>query len=334
MNFGAARWSRKRATAFRPCRRSPRKKTARKRWLGVLLEKAYDTPLFSPKELKKDFTETDARKMFAGLFSKEPASAEKDAVTNFGPGLELTIKSHPSEFKPDHSQALAKFHEALAGVPDKPINDLKTTFCRPPYALTQEMVTLYGFALVRSGAWEMALNPSTPIQLANGKPFLSNKLTAHTVGLVKWNTQLDKALLGARLFASSKKWDEVLPFARVLDDTLKPAATPDEELMRGEQLVAILGKLKTEVPEIETGMLALSSKLGGAVPKSFTELCARLKALAASESYQQFDAAVRESYADADKFKEACDHYAKAHKLRDRGMEIGQARDYLTAAAN
>ncbi|HOC57135.1 MAG TPA: DUF6079 family protein [Verrucomicrobiota bacterium] len=301
---------------------------------GVLLDKAYDTPLFSPKELKKDFTETDARKTFAGLFSKEPASAEKDAVTNFGPGLELTIKSHPTEFKPDHSQALAKFHEALAGVPDKPVNDLKTTFCRPPYALTQEMVTLYVFALVRSGAWELALNPSAPIQLANGKPLPGNKLTAHTLGLVKWNTQLDKALLGARLFASTQKgWDEVLPFARVLDDTLKPAATPDEELLRGEQLVTILGKLKTEVPDVESGVAALATKLGGTVPKSFTELCARLKALATSESYQQFDAAVRESYADAAKFKDAYEGYTKAHKLRDKGMEIGQARDYLTAAA-
>ncbi len=301
---------------------------------GVLLEKAYDTPLFGPKELKKDFTETDARKIFAGLFSKEPASAEKDAVTNFGPGLELTIKSHPAEFKPDNSQALAKFAEALAGLSDKPVNDLKTTFCRPPYALTQEMVTLYVFALVRSGTWELALNPSAPIQLANGKPLPGNRLTAHTLGLVKWNTQLDKALLGARLMASTQKgWDEVLPFTRVLDDTLKPAATPDEELVRGEQLVAILGKLKTDVPEVESGVAALATKLGGVVPKSFTELCARLKALATSESYQQFDAAVRESYADAPKFKEAYEDYAKAHKLRDRGMEIGQARDYLTAAA-
>ena len=298
-----------------------------------LLEKSYDTPLFSPKELKKDFTENDARKLFAGLFTKEPASAEKDAVVNFGPGLELTVKSHPSEFKPDHSQALAKFRELLSGVPDKPINDIKTAFCLPPYALTQEMVMLYLFALVRSGAWEMALNPATPIKLANDKPLPANKLTAHTLGLVKWNTQLDKALLGARIVASVQKgWNEVLPYARVLDDTLKPATTPEEELQRNEQLLAILGKLKTEVPEVESGIAALSSKFGGTVPKSFIEVCARLKALATAESYQQFDAAVRESYADPAKFKDAFEEYAKAHKLRDRALEISQARDYVTAA--
>ena len=300
---------------------------------GVLLEKAYDTPLFSPKELKKDFTDADARKLFAGLFTKEPANAEKDAVTNFGPGLELVVKSHPTEFKPDHSQALAKIREALSGLPDKAVNDLKTVFCRPPYALTQEMATLYVFALVRSGAWELELNKAAPVPLVNGKPLPGNKLTAHTLGLVKWNTQLDKALLGARIFASTQKgWDEVLPYARVLDDALKPAATPDEELQRNEQLVAILTNLKAEVPEVESGVAALATKLGGAVPKPFAELCARLKALATSESYQQFDAAVRESYADAPKFKDAYVDYAKARKVRDRGTEIGSARDYLTAA--
>ena len=302
---------------------------------GVLLEKAYDTPLFSPKELKKDFTETDARKMFAGLFSKEAAGAEKDAVTNFGPGLEVILKSHPGELKPDHSQALAKFREALSGVADKPVNDLKAAFCRPPYALTQEMVTLYVAALVRSGAWELALNPSAPVQLVNGKQLPGNKLTAHTLGLVKWDTRLDKALLGARLVASTQKgWDEVLPFARVLDDTLKPATTPDEELQRNDQLVAILGKLKSEVPEVEAGVAALAAKLGGKVPQPFTELCARIKALATSESYQQFDAAVRESYADAPKFKDAYGEYLKAHKVHDNDLLLGQARDYLTAACD
>lgn len=300
---------------------------------GRLLDKSYDTPLFSPKELKKDFTDNDARKLFAGLFTKEPANAEKDAVVNFGPGLELTIKSHPSDFKPDFSQALAKIRETLSGVDDKPINDVKNVFCRPPYGLTQEMVTLYLCALVRSGGWEIPLNPSSAIQLANGKPLPANKLTAHTIGLVKWNIQLDKALLGARIVRSVQKgWNEVLPFARVLDDTLKPAATPEEELQRNEQLVSILAKLKTEVPAVESSIETLASKLSGTVPKPFTELCARLKVLATSDSYQQFDAVVRESYGASDKFSQAFAEYVNARTLCDRAFEMSQARDYLAAA--
>jgi hypothetical protein len=247
--------------------------------------------------------------------------------------LELTIKSHPSDFKPDFSQALAKIRETLSGVDDKPINDVKNAFCRPPYGLTQEMVTLYLFALVRSGGWEIALNLSSPIQLANGKPLPANKLTAHTIGLVKWNAQLDKALLGARIVRSVQKgWNEVLPFARVLDDTFKPAATPEEELQRNDQLVSFLAKLKTEVLVVESSIETLATKLSGIVPKPFTELCARLKVLATSESYQQFDAVVRESYGDNEKFGQAFAGYIDARKLCDRAFELSQARDYLAAA--
>src|SRR5205814_126819 len=170
---------------------------------------------------------------------------------------------------------------------------------------------------------------------ANGKPLPGNRLTSHTLGLVKWNTQLDKALLGARVVASTQKgWDEVLPFARILDSTLKTAPMPDDELQRNEQLITILGRLRNEVPEVEKGLAALASKLGGIVPKSFGELYARLKNLAATESYQQFDAAVRESYADVERFKEAYEEYQKGHTLRDRAMEIGQSRDYLAAACD
>ena len=51
-----------------------------------LLEKAYDTPLFSPKDLKKEFTDADAKKLFSGLFHKEPANAGKDAGSEFRSG--------------------------------------------------------------------------------------------------------------------------------------------------------------------------------------------------------------------------------------------------------
>lgn len=302
---------------------------------GRLLEKSYDTPLFTPKELKKEFTENDARKVFAGLFTKEPATAEKDAVVNFGVGLELTQKSHPNELKADSSQGLSEIRKELTGVPDKPISDLHKALCRPPYGLTQEMVNLYLFTLVKLGGYELVLNPAAQVQLVNGKPLPANKLTAHTLGLCKWSAQMDKALLGARIVASVQKgWNEVLPFARVLDDTLKPASTPDEELQRNDQLLATLSKLKMEIPAVEHAVKSLAEKLDGAVPKTFIELTARLTILAATGSYAEFDAAVRESYATPEKLKDAFAEYDKGRKLRDRAFEISQARDYLADACD
>lgn len=302
---------------------------------GRLIEKAYDTPLFSPKDMKKDFTDSDAKKLFAGLFHKDAAKAEKDAVLNFGVGLELTVKSHPSDFKPDASQALTKLRTHLGHRADVPLSEIKTAFCAVPYGLTEAMVVLYVCALVKSGGYELALNPSNPVTLFNDKPLVGNRLTTHALALCDWNAKLEKALLGARLIVSVQKgWNDVLPYARVLDDTLKPTDSPDDEPQRNEQLLVVLGKLKLEVPDVQKSLDGLASKLAGTVPKSLTETCSRLTNLTATTSFQEFDAAVRESYPTPESFAAAFDQYAKGRKLRDRAFELSSARDYLAGACD
>ena len=302
---------------------------------GRLLEKAYDTPLFSPKDFKKDFTDADAKKVYAGLFHKDRANAERDAVQNFGVGLELSVKSHPTEFKPDASQALARIREHMSGRMDVPLAELKTAYCKAPFGLTEAMVVLYACSLVKTGGLELVLNASAPITLANEKSLPGNRLTTHALALCEWNAKLDKALLGARLIVSVQKgWNDALSYARVLDDTLKPVATPDEEPQRNEQLLTILGKLKAELPEVTKSLTSLASKLGGAVPKSLTETFARLTGLASSASFQEFDAAVRESYPIRDDFAKAFDQYVKGRQLRDRAFDLSQARDYLSGACD
>lgn len=85
-------------------------------------------------------------------------------------------------------------------------------------------------ALVRTGGFELVLNSATPITQSNDKPLAGNRLTTHALALCDWNAKLDKALLGARLVASVQKgWDQVLPYARVLENSLKPLAKPDDE---------------------------------------------------------------------------------------------------------
>lgn len=302
---------------------------------GRLLEKAYDTPLFSPKDFKKDFTDSDAKKVYAGLFHKDRANAERDAVQNFGAGLELAVKSHPTDFKPDASQALVRMREHMSGRTDVPLAELKNAFCKAPFGLTEAMVVLYACSLVKTGGLELVLNAASPITLANEKSLPGNRLTTHALALCDWNAKLDKALLGARLIVSVQKgWNEALPYARVLDDALKPVATPDEEPQRNEQLLTILGKLRTELPGVDRSLNSLASKLGGFVPKSLTETYARLTGLAASASFQEFDAAVRESYPSRDDFAKAFEQYAKARQLRDRAFDLSQAKDYLSGASD
>lgn len=298
-----------------------------------LLEKAYDKPLFSPTEIKKPFSEPEARKVFTGLFSKEAQKADRDALTNYAPGLELSRKSAPQEFRADESQTLKRVRDHLQGRSDVPAKELKALLCAPPYGLTDWMVQLYLFALLKQGGWELVLNPATPALLTNGQPLPGNKLTAHTVGLVDWNAKLDKSLLGARLVASTQKgWDEVLPFARVLDANLKTAATPDEEQVRDAELRKLLANLKTEIPQVENSLGQLATGLGGTVPQPLMITVARLKAIAETADFHEFDAAVRENYDAPAKFQSAFDDYSQARQLRDQALPLTQARSYLTAA--
>jgi hypothetical protein len=300
---------------------------------GRLLEKAYGTPLFSAKDFKKDFTDGDAKKVFGGLFHKEPAKAEKDAVQNFAVGLELAAKAQPTEFQPVASQALAQVRTQLQGQEDVPLSDLKSRLCCPPYGLTEPMVMLYVFTLIKSGGYELALKPSSGFTLSNGKPVPRDRITAHLLLLCEWNAKLDKALHGARLVRSTQRgWNEVLPFARVLDPDLKPAANPDEEQIRNEALLSLLGKLRSEIPETEKSLAELSDLLGGTVPVPLKETCNRLNTLAATGSYQEFDANAREGYPDAATFAQRYGAYERARKLRDRAFSLSQMVDYLGKA--
>src|SRR5207244_6338066 len=106
---------------------------------------------------------------------------------------------------------------------DLPLANLKAALCRPPYGLTESMVTLYVFALLKSGGFELALNPNAGVTLSDGRPLPGDRLTAHTLPLCEWNTTLDRALLGSRLVDSLHTGgNEALPYARVRDPSPHP----------------------------------------------------------------------------------------------------------------
>ncbi len=215
--------------------------------------------------------------------------------------------------------------EHVAGRSDRPLSDLKAALYRLPYGLTESMVTLYVFALIKSGGFELALNPNAGATLSDGRPVPGDRLTAHTLPLCEWNTRLDRALLGSRLVESLHKgWNEVLPYARILDPDLKPATTPDEEQARNESLLETLAQLQAEIPEVDKSLVELAGVLNGSMPPSLKEVLARYRGLTTTASYQAFEAAVRESYADKDAFAVAHTQYDRARQVRDRAFQVSQ----------
>jgi len=216
-----------------------------------------------------------------------------------------------------------------------PVKELKALLCAPPHALTDCMVQLYVFALLKQGGWELVLNPATPALLSTGQPLPGNKLTANTVGLLDWNAKLDKSLLGARLvFSTQKGWDEVLPYARVLDASLKTAGPPDEQEERNTELLKLLANLNAELPQVESSLDQLAVGLSGTVPVELKGIIGQFKNIVAAADFREFDATVRVSFSDPAKFKTAFDEYGRARQVRERALELTQARAYLGAACN
>ena len=90
--------------------------------------------------------------------------------------------------------------------------------------------------------------------------------------------------------------------------------------------------MQLEIPEVEKSLVELAGVLSGSLPQSLKEILARYRGLVTATSYQEFDAAVRESYADQEAFAAAHAQYDKARTVRDRAFHVSQMADYLHKA--
>jgi hypothetical protein len=178
------------------------------------------------------------------------------------------------------------------------------------------------------------LNPAAGLKLITGKEPLGHRLTGKQVAQVEWSSRLERAMLGARLKLSDEKpFNDVLPYARVLDSNLTPANTPDEETARNNELCALLRRLADALPDVRDNLKKLAGVLGGTPEPATVDAFARLEAIAATTDYLEFHAVVRESYPTADLFQAAYDHYERAKRLLARYPDLQAAKAYLDGLA-
>jgi hypothetical protein len=304
---------------------------------ATLLEKAYDAPLFTPRDFKKDFSESDARKVFHGLFDAGRAPADASARDNFAPGLGLVAKNDPATFAAQPGSAVTRVQDRLRAAGDLSLAELVKELCAPPYGLTEEMVRLAALCAVRAGNPPLILaelNPSGGLKLANGTEPAGKRLNARLVSQLKWGPSLEKALLGARLKLSDEKsFNEVLAYARVIGPTLAPTNGPAEDEARGGELLTLLEARKAELPAVRDNLKRLANVLGGNVDEATQKLFARLETIAATTSYTEFYDVVRASYETPEVFKAAQDDFERARRLTARYPELQATRDYLNGVA-
>jgi hypothetical protein len=178
------------------------------------------------------------------------------------------------------------------------------------------------------------LNTAANFRLNTGKEPAGRRPKTSLINQVEWNNKFEKALLGARLKISDEKpFNDVLPYAQILDANLTPANTTDEETARNSELCLALQTLARELPDMRENLKKLAGVLGGTLDDETTEAFARLEAIAATADYQEFDAVVRESYATPELFKAAYELYERGKRFTARYPELQTAKSYLDSLA-
>jgi hypothetical protein len=301
---------------------------------GKLLEKAYDAPLFNPKEFKKNLTENDARKVFHGLCGKTPTNADTSARENFAPGLGLVAKNDLATLAPQPGSAVIRIQERVRSAGDLAVGELVKELCQPPHGLTEDLIRLAMLCAVRAGGsppLEVAeLNPSAGLKLTNGKEPANKKLTGKQINLLEWNPRLEKALLGARLKVNTDRTiNDALPYAQVIAPTMTPAGSPAEEEARNTELCVALQALAQELAETRENLKKLAGVLGGVLDADTLQTYQRLENIAATSDYLEFLETARANYATPEQFKAAHGLHERARRLTGRSVDLQSAKVYL-----
>jgi hypothetical protein len=318
----------------------PKAKGAREDELaGLLLEKAYDAPLFNPKDFRKTFTDADARKVFHGLFSP-PAThshADTSARENFAPGLGLVAKKNTTEFTPQISPAIGWIQERVKQAGDIALSELVKDLCGPPHGLTEDMIRLFVLCAVRAGIPSLVLtdvNPISGFTLTTGKPPSGHKISSRHIPQVEWNNKLEKAFMGSRLKISDEEpFNKVLQYAQVLDKNITAAHTPEEEEIRKRELLNSVKALGDEIPQTLKTLGQIANLLGGKIEEPTQITFGNLSNLASEEDFEELAKRMRQDYPQIEDFRSAVGLFDKAKKFSSQFPDLQSMKSYLDGCA-
>src|SRR5262249_49927519 len=140
---------------------------------------------------------------------------------------------------------------------------------------------------------------------------------------------------GARIKVSDEKsFNEVLAYARVLDPSITPAHTQDDEADRSQELLARLKSFAEDLDKTSATLKMLAKKLDGEGDGATASAFQRLTNIAATTGVQEFHEVARESYPKAEDFQEAQKVFERGKRLTDRYADLQSSRDYLDNLAN
>jgi hypothetical protein len=287
------------------------------------------------EQLRRTLTPAEAGKVFAGYFDKDPSSAAKAAVRNYGVALGLSHPDRPDHFAPQTPSVFARIEAMLAereGA-ELPVWQLYDRLSATPYGLPYVVIQLYLLAFVRRGAprVDLLLKARHSLRSRDRQPIGRERLTASTVADMEWKPGLEDNF-DALVPALGPTWNDTLGYAREIADDLRATTDQVEIETQTVRLRGALESLQGDVATQRSNLKALASTLAADLPGEAAQALGQLEQLAAeppaghADFYEQAEA-VFEARPEA--LRAAMQTFTRLRALGGLAAEIGVAKRYL-----
>jgi hypothetical protein len=298
-----------------------------------LLADTYTQPLINASELKsgKNFELADVRKVFEGLFSPNPSVANRNAVENYGVGLGLTSTQNSLAFNPQNCQVFEILRQQLHQHQGRVTrNQLEKLLVGSPHGLTRELLSLYLLCFVHYGnpRAELELSPDTTIRLRNGTTPPRQRLTTELIRQVEWSNKFDREIRALQE-SQGVDWNQVVPFARILDDTLTTTTDSQQKLEQEERLKRACQALGQRVEAVDNSLRSLARTLGSTLPASISEKLSPLRLLTQTADLDDFFATAQSQFENEEQLATALSNFKTLENLSHLSVDLGADRAYL-----
>ena len=267
---------------------------------GLFEELFADRPIGSFSRNRSMNLNTEASRVFAGLWEREPERAVRNALENFAVGLGLTQRDNPLTYDPRGCGAfeiIQKMYDA-AQVKGGRLHVNQIYERLASVGVPARLATLYLLCFVRSNTQvELLLNSNHRIRLTDGGQLPGKRIHSNLVPRLEWNN---------RAFASPNEfdalaertgpiWDDCLEWTRRFTPDLAPSTDPMHVEQETGRLLSAL-KLERERLEMASEQVhALELQLSDKIPASIRESTALVHHLTKSSSFEGFMTAVDSS---------------------------------------
>src|SRR5882724_5952226 len=302
---------------------------------AALLRHAYTATPLDVDAFKKEFTDAEAGKLFNALFGGSTQSGDLSAVDNFAIGLALTSKRKPKEFDPIDCPFFATIREELMRAGGElRLYSFYEKYTGRPFGLLQEMVTLYLLAFVRLAQPHcyLTVKSEAGLKLKTGKTPLDNRIVPADVVQVTWTRGRLHRAFDRLVQAVGPSWNDLVEFARIIDDSLKATTERAETETQQERLIRSQQQWHEKLEGLRPRLQRLAQALrGNATP--FLALVDRVDRICQTTGLEEFERTLKEDFErNPEKFREAFAQVKTLDELDRRYTQtLTEAVTYLEA---